>query len=162
MYLNIATMVAVATILTTVNATAAEDREGRNLLFNMIGNKTSCYDACQPALDALLFGEQKTDVQESHRLAATSCVTSCEDEKYNNQVAKLRKRLAEVEKVLRLADDMSHKIAGDTWTEHGWMIKSQRDRSHITEGLKQVACTRSDAGADMSAGRCRCSLMLSQ
>ncbi|KAK3652611.1 hypothetical protein LTR56_001976 [Elasticomyces elasticus] len=135
MYLNIATIVAVATILTTVNATAAEDREGRNSLLNMTGNKTSCYDACQPALDALLFGEQNIDDRESHRLAATSCVTNCEDEKYNNQVAKLRKRLAEVEKVLRLADDMSHKIAGDTWTEDGWMIKSQRDET----GTKSLA-----------------------
>ncbi|KAK5691149.1 hypothetical protein LTR97_011801 [Elasticomyces elasticus] len=133
MYFQFATIVAVATILTTVNATAAEKREGRNKLLNMTGNKTSCHDACRPALDALLSGEQNTDEQESHQHATTSCVTACEDEKwtlwYNNQVAELRKRTAEANEVLHLADAMLHSVAGDTWTEDGWMIKSQRDET---------------------------------
>ncbi|KAK4902096.1 hypothetical protein LTR27_000998 [Elasticomyces elasticus] len=139
MHFRIATIVAVATILTTVNGTATEEREGRNNLLNMTGNKTSCYDACRPALDALLSGEQNTDEQESYQHATTSCVTACEDEKwtlwYNNQVAELRKRTAEAKEVLRIADAMLHSAAGDTWTEDGWMISDQRDET----GIKSLA-----------------------
>ncbi|KAK5675428.1 hypothetical protein LTS10_011870 [Elasticomyces elasticus] len=139
MHFHIATIVALTTILIAVNATAAEEREGRNSLLNMTGNKTSCYEACKPALDVLLFGEQNTDEQESHQHATTSCVTACEDEKwtlwYNNQVAEQRKRTAEAEEVLRLADEVLHLMAGDTWTEDGWMISDQRDET----GTKSLA-----------------------